>query len=236
MDAKNLWETLGWAIHARKLIGGLGKFPENEKIILLLRHSERYEIESVWKPQELLLTPNGHLIAKNFGEKLPIGRPIRIYASHAPRCQETANDIIEGFKTNGGKAEFKGNLEPLYKLGVDRNFFLKQIEDGDLIKYVQNWIADAFPHDKAQLLSSYSMNSAKIIWNLIFEAPKNCIDIHVTHEIPIMALRFGWFNLLPDKKWVKFLGGIAFTFQNGRIQLFDIDNFLTVEVPHWWKK
>jgi len=105
-----------------------------------------------------------------------------------------------------------------------------------LINFVQNWIKDVFPRDKAQLISTYSMKSAKIIWNLSHEAPKNGIDIHVTHEIPIMALRFGWFSLLPDKKWVNFLGGIAFTFQNGRILLFDIDDFLTVEVPQWWKK
>lgn len=236
MDTTNLWETLDWAIHARKLIEGLYKFPKNQKIILLLRHSERDDIDSVWHPKELLLTPNGHQIAKKFGKKLPNDRSIRIFTSHAPRCQETANDIIEGFKTIGGKAELKGNLEPLYKLGVDRNFFLKQIEDGDLINYVKNWIIDAFPRDKAQLLYTYSMNSAKIIWSLNHEAPKNCIDIHVTHEIPIMALRFGWFNLLPDEKWVKFLGGIAFTFQKGKVQLFDIDEFLTLEVPRWWKK
>jgi hypothetical protein len=80
------------------------------------------------------------------------------------------------------------------------------------------------------------MNSAKIIWNLNYEAPKNGIDLHVTHEIPIMALRFGWFNLHPDEKWVKFLGGIAFTLKNEFIQLFDIDDFLTVEIPQWWKK
>ncbi|MFX0022343.1 MAG: histidine phosphatase family protein [Candidatus Hermodarchaeota archaeon] len=236
MDIKNIWKELDWTIHAQNLIAAINKFPENAKIIVLLRHSERYEIESVWKPQELLLTPNGHQVAREFGEKLPIDRPIRIFTSHAPRCHETANEIIEGIKKSGGNVELKGNLEPLYKLGVERNFLLKQIEDGDLIKYVQNWIKNAFPHDKAQLLSTYSMNSANIIWNLSHKAPKNCIDIHVTHEIPIMALRFGWFNLLPDKKWVNFLGGIAFTFQDGRILLFDIDDFLTVEGPHWWKK
>lgn len=236
MDTKNLWEMLDWAIHARKLIEGLDNFPNDEKIIILLRHSERYEIDSVWKPQELLLTPNGHQIAKMFGEKLSIERSIRIFTSFAPRCQETAKDIIEGFKTNGGKAELKGNLEPLYKLGVDRKFFLTQIKNNELVKYIQNWANGAFPSDKAQSLSSYSMNSAKIIWNLIREAPNNCIDIHVTHEIPIMGLRYGWFNLLPDEKWVNFLGGLAFSFRKGQITLFDIDRFITVDVPQWWKK
>ena len=69
MDTTNLWETLDWTIHARKLIAGLYKFPINQKIILLLRHSERDEIDSVWHPKELLLTPNGHQIAKKFGKK-----------------------------------------------------------------------------------------------------------------------------------------------------------------------
>jgi hypothetical protein len=46
MDIKNIWEILEWAIYARKLIEELYKFAKNEKIILLLRHSERYEIES----------------------------------------------------------------------------------------------------------------------------------------------------------------------------------------------
>ena len=59
MDIKNIWEILDWAIHARKLIEGLYKFAKNEKIILLLRYSETYEIDSVWKPKEILLTPNG---------------------------------------------------------------------------------------------------------------------------------------------------------------------------------
>lgn len=236
MEISNIWENLDWTSQARYLIENLDKFPKNKKIIILLRHSERYEVVNVWEPQELLLTPNGHHVAKIFGQKLPIDRYIRLFTSQAPRCQETAVDIIEGFKTNGGKAEFKGILDPLFKLGVDRNFFFKQIENGDLTKYVQNWIIDAFPRDKAQSLSSYSKKSAEIIWNLIYRAPKNCIDIHVTHEIPIMGLRFGWFNLLPDEKWVKFLGGIAFTFQNGFVQLFDIDEFLTVKIPRWGKK
>ena len=88
----------------------------------------------------------------------------------------------------------------------------------------------------AKQLSSYSINSAEIIWKLINDTPHRGIDIHVTHEIPIMGLRFGWFNLLPVGKWVNFLGGIAFTFQNGKILLFDIDEFITIEIPHWWKK
>lgn len=232
----NLWEGLDWTNHASKLLSGLSQFPKNSKIILLLRHSERNEPKSVWDPQELLLTPVGHQIAKMFGKSLPINRPIRFFTSHAPRCQETAEDIIEGFKGIGGKAELKGNLEPLYNIGVDRTFFITQIENRDLVKYIQNWVMDAFPPDKVQPLSTYSINSAKIIWNLINDGPNSGIDIHVTHEIPIMGLRFGWFNLQTDEKWVNFLGGIAFTFQNGQILLFDIDKFLTVDVPHWWKK
>lgn len=236
MNNKKKWDGLDWTNHARKLILGLIEFPKNSKIIILLRHSERDEAKSVWKPKELLLTPLGHQMAKYFGKKLPLDRNIRLFTSHAPRCQETAEDIFQGFTKNGGKAEIKGNLEPLYKIGIDRQFFLTQIADNDLVKYVQNWARDAFPSDKALPLSSYSMNAASIIWNLVNTAPNRCIDIHLTHEIPIMGLRYGWFNLQPDQKWVNFLGGIAFTFQNEHILLFDIDKFLRVKVPHWWKE
>ena len=236
MNNEKMYNGLDWTTHARKLILGLSEFPKNSKIIILLRHSEIDEVKSVWKPKELLLTPFGHQMAKYFGKKLPLNRNIRLFTSHAPRCHETAEDIFQGFSENGGKAEMKGDLEPLYKIGVDRNFFLTQLADYDLVKYVQNWAMEAFPHDKALPLSSYSINAANIIWNLVETAPIRSIDIHLTHEIPIMGLRYGWFNLQPDQKWVNFLGGIAFTFQRDNILLFDIDKFLTVKTPHWWKK
>ncbi|MFW9825038.1 MAG: histidine phosphatase family protein [Candidatus Thorarchaeota archaeon] len=234
MNINETWGNIEWTTHARKLLFGIKKFPEDSKIIILIRHSERNELKSVWDTNELLLTPDGHRIAKKLGENLPIDRFIYIFTSHATRCQETAEDILKGFLSKGGNGKIIGNLEPLYKIGVERDFFLKQIENGDLIEYLQNWINGSFPKEKAQSIMSYSINAAKIIWASLNNASKGSIYLHVTHEIPIMAFRYGWFNLLPNDKWVNFLGAIAFTLHNGKILLFDIDRFLTLEFPKWW--
>ncbi|MFX1238725.1 MAG: histidine phosphatase family protein [Promethearchaeota archaeon] len=234
MVISNTWEDLDWTYQAVKLIAGLVNFPRNSKIILLLRHSERDVPESVWDNKDLQLTTTGHRLARKLGENLPIDRIVRFFTSHATRCQDTAEDILNGFLKVGGKGEIQGNLEPLYNIGIERNFFLKQIEDGDLVKYVQNWISGNFPEDKIQPLISYSISTANIIWSLFNESPSRSIDIHVTHEIPIMGLRFGWFNIVPDDKWVNYLGGLAFTLQNDNFLLFDIDRFLTVKIPAWW--
>ena len=98
MDINYAWENLDWTIQACKFLLGLDLFPKELKIILLLRHSERDELRSVWEPQELLLTPQGHNMAIKFGETLPTNRPIRLFTSLAPRCQDTAQSIFKGFK------------------------------------------------------------------------------------------------------------------------------------------
>ncbi|KKM16189.1 hypothetical protein LCGC14_1688390, partial [marine sediment metagenome] len=62
------------------------------------------------------------------------------------------------------------------------------------------------------------------------------LNIFVTHDLNLMALRFGWFGL-PPERWVKFLGGFAFAFHEDRILLLDYYGELKkVEIPYWWKK
>ncbi|MFX1235729.1 MAG: hypothetical protein ACFFBY_14440, partial [Promethearchaeota archaeon] len=75
----------------------------------------------------------------------------------------------------------------------------------------------------------------KVIWDRFSTLPAGGMAIHVTHEILIMALRFGWFGLPPDNYWVNFLGGFAFAFTNNRILLLDNKQFMQVEYPYWWK-
>ena len=48
-----------------------------------------------------------------------------------------------------------------------------------------------------------------------FEAPCHyqTIDIHVTHDLHLLALRLGWFGIPPNKKWISYLGGFAFSIE-----------------------
>ena len=79
MDIDKIWKEGDWPTEARQLINGLKKFPEDSKIILILRHSQRDEPKEIEKLLSLRLTPAGHAIAKKFGENLPNNRTIRLF-------------------------------------------------------------------------------------------------------------------------------------------------------------
>ena len=118
MNINEIWEQADWTVDARNIIDNLHKFPESSKIILILRHSHRNEPKILKKIHKLRLTPQGHVIAKKFGENLPKSRPIRLYHSIIWRCEETAEEIHDGFKNIGGKSELKGVCPPLYDIGI----------------------------------------------------------------------------------------------------------------------
>jgi len=49
MVNEKIWEQAVWVAQARQLIEGIRKFPEQSKIIMILRHSHRDEL----KPDEI---------------------------------------------------------------------------------------------------------------------------------------------------------------------------------------
>ncbi|MFW9772415.1 MAG: histidine phosphatase family protein [Candidatus Thorarchaeota archaeon] len=235
MKDELLWETGSWTLQVRQLIKNLPKFSVKSKLILILRHSERLEPKEIGDGIELHLTEIGHKIANIFGQKLPKKRHVRIYHSIVARCKETAVDILKGFESKGGTGNIEGILEPLYVLGIDRELFITELKKRTLIEFLRRWMAGLYPLQKLNTISTYCQNAAKIIWDRYFTLPKGGIDIHVTHEILIMALRFGWFGLPPNNYWVNFLGGFAFTFQNNKIFLLDNNQFKYIEYPYWWE-
>ncbi|MFX1314616.1 MAG: histidine phosphatase family protein [Promethearchaeota archaeon] len=234
MDCEEIWKKVGWAAQAHQLIKGLQKFPEESKIIIILRHSHRDKMKPNEIHRNMKLTSQGHEIAKKFGERLPINRPIRLFHSIVERCQETANDIFAGFEKIGGIGELKGVYTPLYNIHIIPELFLNELKKYTLLEITYRWIAGLYSSDQLTPPEIYSRNAAECIWNQVESAPHKCIDIHITHEILIMGMRFNWFGLPPDDKWVNFLGGFAFTFLDNYILLFDIDRLITVEIPYWW--
>ena len=79
MEGVNIWQDADWTIQARKIIEAITEFPEESKIILVLRHSHRNNPTENEKIHELKLTPQGHQIAKIFGQNLPKRRTIRLF-------------------------------------------------------------------------------------------------------------------------------------------------------------
>ena len=236
MDTEKIWKESEWTNEARQIIDGLKKFPDNSKITLILRHSHRNEANAFKKGHKERLSPQGHLIAKKFGENLPRSRSIKFFYSHIWRCEETANDIHEGFENLGGTSELKGELKSLQSIGItDEQFFLNEFSNVPILDIFYRWAVGFYNPDVWKPFIEYCQSIAQIILDKVKNSPKNGLDIFVTHDFNILALRFGWFALLP-KKWVKFLGGFAFTIEEDHHLLLDDGELKSVAIPHWWKK
>jgi hypothetical protein len=235
MEGDNIWENAEWTVQTRKIVKAVSKFPESSKIILVLRHSHRNNPTETESIHELKLTPEGHEIAKIFGQKLPISRSVRMYYSVVERCKETAEDILEGFKSVGGKGSLNGTLTPLFHAGTAPKFFLNIFKNESPLEFMHRWAVGFYSPDTITPLKAYCQNAAEIIWKGVNNAPKRGIDIHITHDIFLIALRYGWFGLPPDRDWIPFLGGVAFVLNENEINLFDKDRFLSLPNPFWWK-
>ena len=236
MDIEKIWKESKWTTQARRIIDELKKFPENSKIILILRHSQRDEPQNFEGLLKLRLTPEGHAIARKFGQKLPKDRPIRLYHSIVWRCQETAEDILSGFENIDGKGKMKGIFTPLFNLETSRDFFPNQLKTFNGYQFFYRWVAGLYPPDEITPLNKFSQKAAELILREFERAPERNIDIHVTHDFFVIALKFGWFGIPPDKKWVSYLGGFAFTFVDNNILLLDSNKLISLKTPYWWKK
>jgi broad specificity phosphatase PhoE len=182
------------------------------------------------------LTTLGRSIARLFGTKLPKNRIIRLFHSPVNRCKETAEEIHAGFEEIGGKSIFRGECSVVWKIGIDNKFFMRELQKyGDLDVFFR-WASGFYKIETFPSLILYSQRAADVIWNQLKSAPKNGIDIYVTHDYHLNAFRYGWFGLPPDKRWVGYLGGFIFRSEKKHITYANFGEMKTIEAPHWWKK
>jgi len=234
-DTKKIWEESNWTYQARQIIVGINEFSKNSKIILIIRHSHRKESKNIEEIGKLGLTSQGHQIAKIFGGFLPKNRLIRLFYSISSRCRETAEDILTGFQKKNGKGELKGPLTPLYDMGSSGDFITSQAFKYSGNGFIIRWAVGLYPPKLISPLTIYCQNSANIIWNQLDNAAPNSIDIHITHDLHLMGLRLGWFGYPPNKDWVSYLGGFAFTFQENQILILEDGKLSFSEFPYWWQ-
>jgi phosphohistidine phosphatase SixA len=234
METEKIWNESGWTAQIRQIILNFKKFPEDAKIILILRHSQRNEPPKLSPSSNLNLTPEGRKIAKILGKKLPKDKLIRLFHSSAERCRHTVEEIFEGVIKMGGKAVIKGQFTPLSHIGIDLEDFLAENEKYDIYNLFYRWVAGVYPPKLWSPLLPYCQESARQILEKLKSAPEKVLDIHITHDLHLLALRFGWFGLPPDRKWVDYLGGFAFILSDDHITLLDYGELKKVEYPHWW--
>ncbi|NHJ20928.1 MAG: histidine phosphatase family protein [Candidatus Lokiarchaeota archaeon] len=234
-----IWKEHTWTHHARELLRGLDEFPKTSKITIVLRHSQRYEPklvkESELKDANMELTPLGEEIAVKFGENLPIERPIRLLHSPRSRCKVTAEKICQGFTGRNGKGDYIGVCNALYGIGINNQSYLDEFNKNENYQVILRYLAGVYSPDLWPLAQPFYQRSGGQIWSEVENIPEGGINIFVTHDFHIMIFRFGWFAIPPDKRWVDYLGGFAFSIMENHILLLDYGKFFKLNNPYWWK-
>ena len=236
---RKIWEENSWTNQASKIIEGLGKFPAHSKIIIILRHSQRFEPnlinENDLKGANMELTPLGQKFAKKFGENLPIDRPIRLFHSPRNRCKVTADKIYQGFTELNGKGDFIGECDALYGIGINTQSYLEEFNSYKNYRVILRYLAGVYSPDLWPPAQPFYQRSGEQIWDQIESIPDGGINIFVTHDFHTTVFRFGWFGLPPDERWIDYLGGFAFSIMEDHILLLDYGKMIKLGIPYWWK-
>jgi hypothetical protein len=233
------WEEIKWAAQARKLVIGLDRFPAQSKITLIMRHSQRFEPklvkESDLEGANMELTPLGEKLAKKFGKNLPKNRNIRLFHSPRSRCKLTAEKIFQGFTQVNGRAQLIGECNALYGIGINGQSYLDEFNSQKNYQVILKYLAGIYSPELWPPAEPFYKRSGETIWNQTESISQGGINIFVTHDFHIMIFRFGWFALPPDKHWVDYLGGFAFSIMQDHILLLDHGKLIKLGIPYWWK-
>jgi len=237
--SNKIWKENAWTKQASKIIEGLVKFPAHSRIIIIMRHSQRYEPKLVNKSDlkgaNMELTPLGKEAAKNFGENLPVDRPIRLFHSPSNRCKVTAEKIYQGIKEVNGRGNIIGECDALYGIGINSQSYLDEFNAYKNYQVILRYLAGVYSPNLWPPAQPFYQRSGEQIWSQIENISEGGINIFVTHDFHTMIFRFGWFGLPPDERWINYLGGFAFSIIEDHILLLDHGKLIKLGIPHWWK-
>ena len=181
--SKKVWEENIWTKQASNIIEGLGKFPAHSKIIIIMRHSQRYEPKLVnendLKEANMELTPLGQEIAKKFGEKLPVDKTIRLFHSPRNRCKETAEKIYQGFTKVNGKGIFIGECKSLHGIGINTQSYLDEFNKYKNYQVILRYVAGVYSPDLWPPSQSFYQKGGQQIWSRTESVSEGGIDIFI---------------------------------------------------------
>ncbi len=186
------------------------------KLIIILRHSDREEMTNVLRSYEVPLTDQGRKLAHELGMNLSSSYSYRLLHSHVSRCMNTALQITEGIKVNGGSVKIVGERDYL------GGFFIKNSENvlglANQIygpEFIHHWSEgdikenDIIPFDNA---SKFMLES---IIKEANRAEQSEIDIHITHDWNMMLILYNLFNFKENNlSWPYYLEPIFIVLNN----------------------
>ena len=184
------WESLDWLASAKKLLEWVNSKPSDSKIMLLVRHSHREEIKDHRAQLSTELTDLGKRISYEMGKRLPINRPTHFFFSFISRCYQTAEEMANSIKKNGGEVI---DLDPLPGLAApeiydDAVWSNLQPDGKNITDYVNNW-ADGNFGEMIEDFEKYRKRLLDDTISRLVDTEDMAIHIHITHDLAMMAAK-----------------------------------------------
>lgn len=198
--------------HGGPILEILRGLAPDERAAALIRHSVRPRADP---GHEGTLTPEGHEAARTFGTSLP--RDIKVFISHSPvrRCEQTAEDIAEGFKAQypGGDVLVTG-VEPwlrtFYHFAHDPQAMEEVKAQMGGKSFLRAWIDGTLPPGLMEPAVDASRTILRNALTGLANSRSRTVHLFVGHDFGLLLLREhlfgGRFEELP---WTDYLDGIV---------------------------
>lgn len=216
------WDNQSWLKSARELVNRINI--EDRCMMLVIRHSHRDDSRD---PAEVLmkrLTPLGHQMAAQFGSRLPPNHELELYYSNHPRCVETAEGVLKGFKAKGGSGLLKTDIRVLLgPSGSGERIGDEMMALGGPV-FVNQWARGTLSNETIELISDFQKRFISETIGRLLDANANTIQCHVTHDLVLMGAKVVLFGLAATPaNWCPFLGGFLGILENDDILFFDAE-------------
>jgi hypothetical protein len=179
---------------------------------LVIRHAERFPILSALNNHHVGLTEKGFADAVEFGRSLVGYQKLRLFYSPAKRCRETAQSIARG----AGEAGIEIiAIEEAPDLSGSANILdvsCLKVADTMGQDFIRAWFSGRIdPRTIKELAKAAEDMSAPIVGRLLDQEAAGLLDINVSHDWNIMAMRENYLRLRhEDLGWLNYLDGLAF--------------------------
>jgi broad specificity phosphatase PhoE len=234
-------DRVEWGGPALKLLAHCRGLDPDLPAVMHIRHSERPRIHGP-EGLHILLNERGREAARDFGSRLPEGRLYRLHHSYFDRARETAEGILRGIEEAGGEGEMVGAVELETILDLERynHYFERDLLEGDTPEqatdYFFKWASSRYPPNEIVPTLDFAKRCAEILEGDLGEKGSDSMEVYVSHDTWVAALKYHWFGIGPPRDWIRFMDGFILQTIGSKFKAYTRDAVLEVYRPYWWSK
>ena len=193
---------------------------------ILMRHSAREFVEGR-HDLDNQLTDEGRDLARKLGAALPKGVLVRGYSSPAERCLETAELMLAGHRSGGGRVT---RHRPVEALGVfyvldQMRMFRAVMAAGGQLPFLAQWYDERIPTDVMMPAPMAAHLVAGVVADKltqVVERPQ--LDVCVSHDMTVYTVRRVLLGKeAAEETEVRFLDGLVFYETGSEVRVRSID-------------